>query len=136
MQDSGGRVGRVWTSIGQFRTWTPVDEMVGKSYVEMLAGSMEAAITTTSQRQENASVDGRVLVSNTAANMISSLHPLDKAKAKAALSKVRSSVLDPAEVERINGVNNAFVARAGKLRVIFKREGDGVVITSVLGPRG
>ena len=90
----------------------------------------------TSQQQDNASVGGRVLVSNTAANMISSLHPLDKSKEKAALSKVRSSVLDPAKVKKINGVNNAFVARAGNLRVIFKREGDAFVITSVLRPRG
>lgn len=86
----------------------------------------------TAQRQENASVSGRVLVSNTAANMISSLHPFDRSKVKAALSKIKSSVLDPAKVKKINGVDNAFVARAGNLRVIFKMEGDSFVITSVL----
>ena len=90
----------------------------------------------TSRRQEDAPVGGRGLVGNTAANMISSLHPLDKGKVKAALPKVRSSVLDPAKVRKIDGVNNAFVARAGDPRVIFRREGDEFVITSVLAPRG
>ncbi|MGI4940289.1 MAG: hypothetical protein ACRYHQ_06955 [Janthinobacterium lividum] len=84
------------------------------------------------QRQENASDSGSVLVSNTAANMISSLHPFDSSKAKAALSKIKSSVLDPTKVRKINGVDNAFVARAGNLRVIFKMEGKSLVVTSVL----
>jgi hypothetical protein len=73
-----------------------------------------------------------VLVSNTAANMISSLHPFNKSKANAALATIKSSVLDPAKVKEIAGVDNAFVARAGDLRVLFETDGDAVVITSVV----
>lgn len=66
----------------------------------------------TAQRQANGSSSRRVLVSNTAANMVSSLHPFDKAEADAVLATNTSSVLDPAKVEAIAGVDNAFVARA------------------------
>ena len=88
----------------------------------------------TAQRQANGSSSRRVLVSNTAANMVSSLHPFDKAEADAVLATITSSVLDPAKVKAIAGVDNAFVARAGKLRVTFRMEGDSAVITSVLAP--
>lgn len=91
----------------------------------------ELAMATT-RRQENDPISGRVFVSNTAANMISSLHPFDRTKARAALSEIKSSVVDPTKVMKINGVDNAFVARAGDLRVIFEMKGDSVVITSVL----
>ncbi|WP_031237885.1 hypothetical protein [Mesorhizobium sp. LNJC405B00] len=87
---------------------------------------------TTAQRQENRSSHRRVLVSKTAANMISSLHPFNKTKANAALATIKSSVLDQAKVKKIVGVDNAFVARADDLRVVFKYEGDSVVITSVV----
>lgn len=86
----------------------------------------------TVQLQGNGSGSRRVLVSNTAVNMISSLHPFNKSKANAALATIKSSVLDPAQVKKIVGVENAFVARAGDLRVVFKEEGDSVVITSVI----
>jgi hypothetical protein len=89
-------------------------------------------VMATAQRQENGSIGGRVLVSNTAANMISSLHPFNKRKVNAALATIKSSVLDPANVNQIVGVDNAFVARAGNLRVVFEKEGDSVVITSVI----
>jgi mRNA-degrading endonuclease RelE of RelBE toxin-antitoxin system len=85
-----------------------------------------------SQRQENSSDSRRVIVSHTAANMISSLHPFNKNKASAALATIKSSVLDPAKVKKIAGVDNAFVARAGDLRVLFEKDGDSVVITSVV----
>ena len=84
------------------------------------------------ERQENGAIGRHVLVSNTAANMMSSLHPFNKSKANAALTTIKSSVLDPAKVMKIAGVDNAFVARAGNLRVFFKKEGDSVVITSII----
>ncbi len=86
----------------------------------------------TAHRQENDSSSRRVVVSNPAANMISSLHPFSRTKANAALATIKSSVLDPVQVKQIAGVNNAFVARAGDLRVLFRQEGDAVVITSVV----
>jgi hypothetical protein len=86
----------------------------------------------TARRKENGSSSRRVLVSNTAANMISSLHPFNRTKASAALATIKSSVLDPAKIKKIDGVDNAFVARAGDLRVVFKNEGDSVIITSVV----
>ena len=86
----------------------------------------------TAQRQENGASSQRVLVSNTAVNMIWSLHPFNKGKATAALEKIKSSVLDSTKVEPIIGADNAFVARAGNLRIVFKKEGDSVVITSVV----
>jgi hypothetical protein len=86
----------------------------------------------TAQRADEDPRPQRVLVSNTAANMISSLYPFDKIKADATLARVKSSVLDSAKVRKIVGVDNAFVARAGDLSVLFKNEGDSVIITSVL----
>jgi hypothetical protein len=86
----------------------------------------------TAQRHGNGSSHRRVLVSNTAANMILSLHPFNKSKANAALASIKSSVLDPSKVKKIVGVDNAFVARAGDLRVVFKNEGNSVLITSVV----
>jgi mRNA-degrading endonuclease RelE of RelBE toxin-antitoxin system len=88
----------------------------------------------TAQRHEGGSRSQRVSVSHTAANMISSLYPLNKSDASAALATIESSVLDPANVRKIVGVDNTFVARAGDLRVIFKKEGNSVVITSVVAP--
>lgn len=87
---------------------------------------------TTPRQQERVSIRRRVLVSNTAANMIASLYPFNKTKANAALAAIKASVLDSDKVRKIVGVDNAFVARAGDLRVVFKNEGDSVVITSVL----
>jgi hypothetical protein len=92
---------------------------------------MELTMATAHGR-ENGTSGRRVLVSNTAANMIASLHPFNKTKANLELAKVKSSVLDPAKVKKIVGVENAFVTRAGDLRVVFKNEGDSFVITSVV----
>ncbi|WP_372426502.1 hypothetical protein [Salinarimonas chemoclinalis] len=84
------------------------------------------------QRHEGVPLGGRVLVSNSAANMISSLYPFDKSEANAVLETVKSSVLDASTVKKIAGVDDTFVARVGQLRVIFKQQGDAVVITSVV----
>jgi len=86
----------------------------------------------TAQRQQTGSNGRRVRVSNTAANMIASLHPFDKAQAEAALATIKASVLDEAKVRKIVGVDNAFVAPAGDLRVVFENEGDAIVITSIV----
>ncbi len=86
----------------------------------------------TARRQDDAPGRPRVLVSNTAANMIASLHPFDQTEADATLMTIKASVLDPAKVKKIAGLDNAFVARAGDLRVLFKTEDDSVVITSVI----
>jgi mRNA-degrading endonuclease RelE of RelBE toxin-antitoxin system len=86
----------------------------------------------TAQRREKGLSSRRVLLSNTAANMISSLHPANKSKVSDALATIKSSVIDPANVKKIVGVDNAFVARAGDLRVFFKEEGESVVILSVV----
>jgi len=86
----------------------------------------------TPQRQDSISGSRRVLVSNAAANMIASLHPFDEVEADATLETIRASVLDPAKVRKITGLDNAFVARAGDLRVVFRHEGDTIVITSVV----
>ncbi|TGD96308.1 hypothetical protein [Methylobacterium nonmethylotrophicum] len=74
----------------------------------------------------------RVLVSNSAADMISLLHPSDETAASATAAAIKASVLDPAKVNKLVGVDNAFVARAGELQVFFKIEGDTIVITSIL----
>jgi hypothetical protein len=84
------------------------------------------------QRKEDGSASRSVLVSNTAVNMISSLHPSNQARAKATLKTIMSSVLNPEKVTKIVGVDNAFVASAGDLRVVFKKDGDFFVITSVV----
>lgn len=86
----------------------------------------------TAQRRAKGSGDRPVLVSNTAANMVSSLHPFDQTGADATMATIRSSVLDSTKVKSIAGLENAFVARAGDLRVVFRTEGDSVLITSVV----
>jgi hypothetical protein len=63
------------------------------------------------QRQDNSLSSRRVLLSNTAANMISSLHPANKSKVSDALATIKSSVIDPANVKKIVGVDSV-VARA------------------------
>lgn len=87
---------------------------------------------STAPQQQTGAGSPRVFVSNTATNMVSSLHPFDKKEADAALEKIRSSVLDPLAVKKVAGVENAFVARVDDLRVLFKHEGDSVVITSIV----
>ena len=84
------------------------------------------------ERQGNNANPDRVRVSNTAANMISSLHPSSKSKASLTLAKIKSSVLDKSKAQRLTGVENAYVVRSGELRVVFKQEGDSVIITSVV----
>ena len=91
----------------------------------------ELAMTTAHQK-DNSPTSRRVLVSNTATNMLSSLYPLSKPQVNAALARIKSSVLDPTKIKRIIGVDNAFVARDGDLRVVFQNDGDSVVITSVV----
>jgi hypothetical protein len=115
-----------------FEPGAAVDDNVGRSYIAPARSGAGELTMATAQRHENGSGSRRVLVSNTAANMISSLHPFDKSKADAVLARVKSSVLDSSKVKEIVGVDNAFVARAGDLRVVFRNEGNSVVITSVV----
>lgn len=82
-------------------------------------------------RFELKTTSDRVYVSNTALNMISSLH-LSRPMAKATLENITSSVLDTTKAAPLPGVENGFVARAGKFRVLFRRKGDTVHITSVI----
>ena len=84
------------------------------------------------QRRGKSLDDTQVSISNTAVNMISSLHPTDKSKVARTVKTVTSSVRDEKKVARIIGVENAYVARAGNLRVVFKKSGDKVVIESVV----
>ena len=86
----------------------------------------------TLQAKDDGLNDRQVLISSTAANMISSLHPFNKTKSLAVEKRIKSSVLDPKNVNEIVGVENAFVARAGKLRVVFTKKDEAIVITSVV----
>ena len=86
----------------------------------------------TLQAKDDGLNDRQVLISSTAANMISSLHPFNKTKTLAVEKRIKSSVLDPKNVNEIVGVENAFVARAGKLRVVFTKKDEAIVITSVV----
>lgn len=87
---------------------------------------------TAAQRQGKGSDDTRVSISNTAVNMISSLYPTDKSKVARTVERVTSSVRNEKKVARIVGVENAYVAQAGDLRVVFKKDGDRVVIESIV----
>ncbi len=72
-----------------------------------------------------------VLISNTAANMLSSLHPHSRNKAQAAIENIKSDIDDPTKVKKLIGYDNVFVAYGHGMRVVFTREGDSSVVTSV-----
>lgn len=76
-----------------------VDVGVGGSYIEVARPKAWELAMATAQRLENGSSRRRVPVSNTAANMISSLYPFSKSKASAALASIKSSVINQTKVK-------------------------------------
>lgn len=97
-------------------------------------------IETSAERGERRSVSEmgttaqfgrRVLVSNTAATMLSTLFPRNPARVKAAIAQIQADMEDPSKVRRIVGHDGVFVSRGHGLRVVFKQDGDAAVITSV-----
>ncbi|MGX7704134.1 hypothetical protein [Methylobacterium sp. Gmos1] len=83
-------------------------------------------MTTTERQQER-----RVSISNTASNMLSSLFPTSKAKVDAAFETIKADMADPANVQKLAGFDDVYVARGHGIRVVFKQDGDGTVITAV-----
>ena len=86
----------------------------------------------TVQRHGDSSGSPQVLISNTAINMILSLHHADKERVNKTIQQLTFTVRDQSKAEPLKGLENVYVARSGDLRVIFKREGASVVIKSVV----
>ena len=63
--------------------------------------------------------------------MISSLYGRNRTKINAVIADIKSDIEDPMKVKRVSGYDNVFVARTDGRRIIFSREGDTVVVTSV-----
>jgi mRNA-degrading endonuclease RelE of RelBE toxin-antitoxin system len=86
----------------------------------------------TAQRDGDSVGSPEVLISNTAINMISSLHHADNERVEKTIQQLTFMVKDQSKAEPLKGLENAYVVRSGDLRVIFKREGARLVIESVV----
>ena len=73
----------------------------------------------------------RVSVSNTAANMLSSLSNGNSRKVKETIENITADIGDPNNVRKLQDYDNVFVARSHGMKVIYKRDGDVVTIISV-----
>ena len=87
------------------------------------------------QTKTKAQPSRRVSISNTASNMLSSLHPTSKTKANAAFAAIKSDMADPTKVKKLAGFDDTYVARGHGIRVVFKKDGDKSVITSIAADR-
>lgn len=63
--------------------------------------------------------------------MISSLFKGSPGGVKAAIKTITSDISDPTKIRKIEGYENVFVSRGHGMRVMFKRDGEITVITSV-----
>ncbi len=72
-----------------------------------------------------------VRLSNTAATMLNALFGQDKSKIRTAMAQIEADIRDPAKVRRIVGRDGVYVAKGHGMRVVFKRENEAAVITSV-----
>jgi hypothetical protein len=72
-----------------------------------------------------------VEISNTAINMISSMHDGDQVRVRETLAAVEADVRDPSRVRRLPDYPDVFVARGRGLRVIFRTSGGKAFVTTV-----
>ncbi|MBV8687770.1 MAG: hypothetical protein JOZ90_03865 [Alphaproteobacteria bacterium] len=71
-----------------------------------------------------------VEISNTAINMISTMHHGDRARVEDTIARVIADV-NGSNVQRLRNYPDVFVARGGGLRVIFKKGGGKSYVTTV-----
>ena len=72
-----------------------------------------------------------VEVSNTAFNIISSMHRNDQARIQRTVDTVKSDVRDLSRATPLNGYSDVFVTRGHGLRMIFRKLGDKAIVTTV-----
>jgi mRNA-degrading endonuclease RelE of RelBE toxin-antitoxin system len=73
----------------------------------------------------------RVSVSNTAANMLSSLSSGNSSKVAATIENITADIGDPNKVKKLQGFDNIFVARGHGVKVVYKDDDDVLTIISV-----
>ena len=77
-----------------------------------------------------------VQITQPALNMIESLHAQDAARVRRLRDDVERIAADPAAAHRMSGYSDVFVARAGGVRVIYRKASDSITVLSVLAERG
>lgn len=76
-----------------------------------------------------------VEISNTAFNIISSMHHNDQARIQSTLEAVKADVRDFSRAKPLQGYSDVFVARGHGLRMIFRKLGDKAIVTTVAAER-
>lgn len=74
---------------------------------------------------------GEVEISNTAINMISTMHAGDRRKVDETIALVIADVNDTSKVKQLRDYSDVFVARGRGLRVIFKKGAGKSYVTTV-----
>jgi len=74
---------------------------------------------------------GEVEISNTAINMISSMHAGDRRQVEETIARVIADVNDSSKVKQLGDYSDVYVARGRGLRVIFKRGAGKSYVTTV-----
>ncbi|MGU3536276.1 hypothetical protein [Methylobacterium sp. A54F] len=72
-----------------------------------------------------------VAISNTAANMLTSLYGRSRSRVNAAVAAIEADIEDPAKVKKVAGYDDVFVARGHGMRILFTRKDGQSVVTSV-----
>lgn len=73
----------------------------------------------------------KVEFSNTAINMISSLHGSDQPALERTITTIKKDLNDSTRVKKLKGYPNVYVARGDGLRIVFRKAGDSAIVTSV-----
>lgn len=79
----------------------------------------------------DAQLIGNVEISNTAINMISTMHGGDRARVAETIARVIADVNDTNSAQRLKDYPDVFVARGRGLRVIFKKGAGKSYVTTV-----
>jgi plasmid stabilization system protein ParE len=64
--------------------------------------------------------------------MIESLHEHDRTKILGLMKDIEDIVADPGKSSKMSGYDDVFIARSRGYRVIYRRTGDSIQVTSVL----
>jgi mRNA-degrading endonuclease RelE of RelBE toxin-antitoxin system len=72
-----------------------------------------------------------VQITQPARNMIESLYDHDQARIRDLLKEIEDIVADPDKASRMRGYDDVFIARSGQYRVIYRKTGDAIQVTSV-----
>lgn len=85
----------------------------------------------TIRTKTNPSTRPAMAISNTAANMLTSLYGRSRSKVNEAIAAIEADIGNPEKVKKVAGYDNVFVARSRGMRILFTREDGRSVVTSV-----